>query len=204
MRKIVSLLTLMLFISIVTWAQSKISGTVRDQNGDPVPFATVSVKGTNVSVIADANANYAISAKSGDVLSISAVGLQTAEVTVANSANINVAMTRTSASISDVVVTTALGVQRQAKSLGYATTKVTGSQLNQAKVTNIASGLSGKVSGLTVNLVNNGVKPEVRVTLRGVRSFLGNNQALLVVDGNILNIRYLASINPNDVEDINV
>ena len=204
MRKIVSLLTLMLFISIVTWAQGKISGTVRDQNGDPVPFATVSVKGTNVSVVADANANYSISAKSGDVLSVSAVGLQTAEVTVGNSASVNVAMNRTSTSISDVVVTTALGVQRQAKSLGYSTTKVTGSQLNQAKVTNVASGLSGKVSGLTVNLVNNGVKPDVRVTLRGVRSFLGNNQALLVVDGNILNIRYLASINPNDIEDINV
>ena len=204
MRKIVSILTLVLFTSVAAWAQGKISGTVRDQNGDPVPFATINVKGTKVTVAADANANFAIVAKSGDVLTVSAVGLTSTEVTVGSSPVITVVMNRTSGVMSDVVVTTALGVQRQAKSLGYSTTRVSGSQLNEAKVTNVASGLSGKVSGLTVSLVNNGVKPDVRITLRGVRSFLGNNQALLVVDGNILNIRFLASINPNDIEDINI
>src|SRR5436190_8177721 len=121
MRKIVSLLTLMLFMSVAGWSQGKISGTVRDQNGDPVPFATVNVKGTKATVAADATANFTINAKSGDVLVISAVGLQTTEVTVGSSSTVSVVMTRTSASISDVVVTTALGVQRQAKSLGYAT-----------------------------------------------------------------------------------
>jgi TonB-linked SusC/RagA family outer membrane protein len=204
MRKIVSLLTLLLLFTITAWCQGKISGTVRDQNGDIVPFATINVKGTKVSVAADANANFSIPAKSGDVLTISAVGVQTTQVTVGNSPTISVVMTRTTGNITDVVVTTALGVQRQAKSLGYATTKISSSQLNEAKVTNVASGLSGKVSGLTVNLVNNGVKPDVRVTLRGVRSFLGNNQALLVVDGNILNIRYLPSINPNDIQDVTI
>jgi len=204
MRKIVSILTLVLFTSVAAWAQGKISGTVRDQNGDPVPFATVNVKGTKVSVAADANANFTIVAKSGDVLSVSAVGLETAQITVGNTSVINVVMNRTSNVVSDVVVTTALGVQRQAKSLGYSTTKIGNTQLNEAKVTNVASGLSGKVSGLTVNLVNNGVKPDVRITLRGIRSFLGNNQALLVVDGNILNIRYLPSINPNDIQDVTI
>lgn len=204
MRKIVSLLTFLLLFTIVGWSQGKISGTVRDQNGDIIPFATINVKGTKVSVAADANANFSIPAKSGDVLVISAVGVQTTEVTVGTSATVSVVMTRTTGNITDVVVTTALGVQRQAKSLGYATTKISSNQLNEAKVTNVASGLSGKVSGLTVNLVNNGVKPDVRVTLRGIRSFLGNNQALLVVDGNILNIRYLPSINPNDIQDVTI
>jgi TonB-linked SusC/RagA family outer membrane protein len=204
MRKIVSILTLLLFTSIAALAQGKVSGTIRDQNGDPVPFATVNVKGTKVSVAADANANFTIVAKTGDVLTVSAVGLQSADVTVGASSTVSIVLTRTSGTINDVVVTTALGVQRQAKSLGYATTKISSSQLNEAKVTNVASGLSGKVSGLTVNLVNNGVKPDVRITLRGVRSFLGNNQALLVVDGNILNIRYLPSINPNDIQDVTI
>jgi TonB-linked SusC/RagA family outer membrane protein len=204
MRKIVSLLTFLLLFTIVGWSQGKISGTVRDQNGDIIPFATINVKGTKVTVAADANANFSIPAKSGDVLVISAVGVQTTEVTVGNSPTVSAVVTRTTGNITDVVVTTALGVQRQAKSLGYATTKISSSQLNEAKVTNVASGLSGKVSGLTVNLVNNGVKPDVRITLRGIRSFLGNNQALLVVDGNILNIRYLPSINPNDIQDVTV
>ncbi len=204
MRKIVSLLTLLLLFAVESWSQGKISGTVRDQNGDIIPFATINVKGTKVSVAADANANFSIPAKSGDVLVISAVGVQTTEVTVGSSATVAIVMTRTTGNITDVVVTTALGVQRQAKSLGYATTRISSNQLNEAKVTNVASGLSGKVSGLTVNLVNNGVKPDVRVTLRGIRSFLGNNQALLVVDGNILNIRYLPSINPNDIQDVTI
>src|SRR3954451_23316436 len=99
MRKIVSLLTLVLFISVAAWSQSKISGTVRDQNGDPVPFATVNVKGTKATVAADANANFVINAKSGDVLVISAVGLQNTEVTVGNSATISIVMTRTSGTI---------------------------------------------------------------------------------------------------------
>src|SRR6516162_7067700 len=110
MRKILSLLTLMLFISVVALAQGKISGTVRDQNGDPVPFATVNVKGTKVTVAADANAGFIIAAKSGDVLEVSAVGLQKTEVTVSNSAEIGVTMTRFAATIGDVVVTTALGI----------------------------------------------------------------------------------------------
>ena len=77
MRKTVSMLILVLFTSIAAMAQGKISGTVKDQNGDPVPFATVNVKGTKVTVAADVNANFTIPAKSGDVLVISAVGIDT-------------------------------------------------------------------------------------------------------------------------------
>ena len=82
MRKIVSLLTFLFLFSIVARSQGKVSGTVRDQNGDPVPFATVNVKGTKVSVAADANATFSIPAKQGDVLSVSAVGVTTSEVSV--------------------------------------------------------------------------------------------------------------------------
>src|SRR6516164_10079018 len=99
MRKILSLLTLMLFISIVALAQGKISGTVKDQNGEPVPVATINVKGTKVTVAADATARVTIAAKSGDVLEVSAVGLQKTEVTVGNSAEIGVTMNRSAATI---------------------------------------------------------------------------------------------------------
>ena len=66
----------MLFSSVAAWSQGKISGTVKDQNGEPVPFATINVKGTKISVAADANANFTIPAKAGDVLRVSAVGIQ--------------------------------------------------------------------------------------------------------------------------------
>ena len=76
-----------------------------------------------------------------------------------------------------MVVTTALGIQRQAKELGYATTKVNNKELTQAKVVNVATGLEGKVSGLQINLADNGVNPATRIVLRGNRSLTGNNQA---------------------------
>ncbi|HMC98577.1 MAG TPA: TonB-dependent receptor plug domain-containing protein, partial [Ferruginibacter sp.] len=76
--------------------------------------------------------------------------------------------------------------------------------MNQAKVTNAATGLAGKVAGLQVNLINNGVKAETKITLRGSRSILGNNAALLVVDEVQLPISYLATINPNDIDNVNV
>jgi TonB-linked SusC/RagA family outer membrane protein len=204
MRKIVSLLTFMLLISVVSRSQGKVSGVIRDQNGDPVPFATITVKGTKISAVADANANFAINAKSGEVLHVTAVGCTPLDITVGESSSLIIGLTRSAGTISDVIVTTALGVQRQAKSLGYSTAKVSSQDLTQAKVTNVGAGLAAKVSGLQVNLVNNGVKPDVRVTLRGNRSILGNNQALLVVDDIQLPISYLGTLNPDDVDNVTV
>jgi len=102
------------------------------------------------------------------------------------------------------VVVTALGIRRQAKELGYSTFTIRSEELTMAKVTNVATGLAAKVSGLQVNLINNSVKADTRITLRGNRSILGNNQALLVVDDVQLPISYISSINPNDVDNVTV
>ncbi len=117
MRRIVCLLTLLFFANLA-WSQGKISGTVKDQNGEPVPFATVNIQGTKTTVSADANANFTIAAKPGDILKITAVGIQNTTVTVGNDPVVAVTVTRSAGNISDVVVTTALGIQRQAKDLG--------------------------------------------------------------------------------------
>jgi len=204
MRKIVTMLVLGL-LSVTAFAQTRtITGKVTEPNGDPVPFATITVKGTKSTVVSASDGTFNVKAKTGDVLIFTAVNFSEMEVTVGASNVVNVSLQRNTTSLTDVVVTTALGVQRQARSLGYSTTKVTGANLNEAKVTNIATGLSAKVAGLQINLVNNGVNPDVRVTLRGARSFLGNNQALLIVDGNVLPIRFLSSLNPEDVDNITV
>lgn len=108
-----------------------------------------------------------------------------------------------SQNLSEVVVT-ALGIKRQARELGYSTTRITWDELNTAKVTNAATGLAGKVAGLDVALINNGVKAETKLLLRGSRSILNNNQALLVVDEVQLPINYLSTINPNDIETVDI
>ncbi len=205
MKRNVLLLFLMMVFVHAAQAQTRvISGKVAEKSGDAVPFVTVAVKGEKSSVVAGADGSFGIRAKTGDVLVVTAVGFQTEEATVGTTNVVNITLTKTANTLNDVVVTTALGIQRQAKELGYATTKINNADLTQAKVTNVATGLAGKVSGLQVNLINNGVKPDVRVTLRGNRSILGNNQALLVVDDIQLPIAYLATINPDDVDNVTV
>ena len=107
-------------------------------------------------------------------------------------------------SLIEVTVTTAMGLKKLPREIGYATAVLKGDDVTQGKVTNLATGMAAKVSGLQVALVNNGVKADTRVTLRGDRSILGNNQALLVVDDVQLPISYISTLNPNDVDNVTV
>ncbi|RYE20496.1 MAG: TonB-dependent receptor, partial [Sphingobacteriaceae bacterium] len=77
-------------------------------------------------------------------------------------------------------------------------------ELTQGRVTNVASGLSGKVSGLDIRLTDNGVNPQVKINLRGNRSLTGNNSALVILDGVPVNQQYVATLNPNDIENVTV
>ena len=105
--------------------------------------------------------------------------------------------------LSEVVVT-AMGIRRESKQLGYSVARISNDDLNRAKVTDLATGLASKVSGLQINLVNNGVQASTRIILRGNRSILGNNQPLVVVDDIPVPVNFMRTINPNDVENITV
>ena len=161
------------------------------------------MKGGKGGVAADADGNFRIQAKTGDVLVMSATGAISKEVPVGSESVLNASLTKTNEELTSVVVT-ALGVKKQSRETGFSTAVVGTKELNQAKVTNIATGLTAKVSGLQINTVNNGVDPATRITLRGNRSILGNNQALLVLDGVPVSIGYLNSVNPNDVDNVTV
>lgn len=201
-RQFLPMLMLMLLCSVIVFAQNRtITGKVTNEKGEPVPFSSVVIKGSVKGISTDSEGNFKLEAKRGDILVVSATGLLPKEFTVGDENVIDVTLTVQRSNLSEVVVT-ALGIKRQPKELGYSTTKIGSQELTQAKVTNIATGLAAKVSGLQINLVNNGVKPDVRITLRGNRSLLGNNQALLVIDDNILPVNYLNSLNPNDVDNV--
>jgi len=204
MRRFLSLFTMLMLCGVLAFAQNRVvSGKVTDADGKAIPFATIKVRGSQTGVSADANGAYSIKVNNGDVLQISSASFESQSITVRNTTNVLDVQLKTAPSLEGVVVT-ALGVRRQAKELGYATTTIRTSELTQAKVTNVATGLAAKVSGLQVNLTNNGVKADTRVTLRGNRSILGNNQALLVVDDVQLPMSYISSLNPNDVDNVTV
>ncbi len=205
MRK---LLLLMLFIvpSIFLWAQVKtVTGKVTNEKGEPVASATVlEVGNTKNAVEADENGNFAIKVKPGAKITVSYNEYEKNTFSPVDGMNSVVLKGSSVQIMGDVVVSTAMGGKKQKKELGYATTQVSAGDLTKGKATNLATALIGKVAGLTINTPNSGVGNDVRLTLRGNRSLLGNNQPILVVDGSIVSLGYYNSINPNDIESINV
>jgi TonB-linked SusC/RagA family outer membrane protein len=204
MRKFLTLLAVLVLLGSLAFSQSKvITGKVTDQAGQAVPFATIRIKGSKIGTSADAEGYYSIKATSAETLVITGTGVSAKEVVVGDVTTLNITVQHQATSLSEVVVTS-LGIQRQSKELGYSTAKISTGELTQARVVNVGTGLAAKVSGLQIALVNNSVKPDIRVTLRGDRSILGNNEALLVFDGIQLPITYLATLNPDDIANVTV
>jgi TonB-linked SusC/RagA family outer membrane protein len=204
MRKLLSLLAVLVLFTISASAQSKIiTGKITDQQGQGTPFVSIRIKGTRVGAIADAEGNFAIKAQASQTLVISGTGITQKEVVVGDERTIAIQVSKSTNTLTEVVVTTALGIQRQAKSLGYSTAKVSSSELVQAKPISVANGLTGKISGLQVNTISAGLFAPTRITLRGNRSLSGNNQPLLVLDGAIY-YSDISTLNPEDIADVTV
>lgn len=204
MRKIASLLAMLMLFNVLAFAQTRtVTGQVRDDKGEPIPFATIVETGTKNATKADVAGNFSLKIKEGSQLTITSSGFDA--ITAAAGTGFQVFSLKTRASeMQEVVVTTALGIQRQAKEIGYSTARIKATELTQAKVTNLQNGLTGKVSGLSVSTTNSGVFGDTRLTLRGIRSLTGNNQPMLIVDGVAMALGYLSSINPNDVQEVSV
>lgn len=194
----------MLFLTQAFAQNRTITGTVTAKDdGLPIPGVTVKIKGTTNGVPTDASGKYSISAPTGAVLQFSFVAFQTKEVTVGGQSVLNVILESDNKLLSEVVVT-ALGIERQKRELGYASAVVKNEAINAGSAVNLANGLQGKVSGLNITTTNSGVFENVKINLRGIRSLTGNNNPLLLVDGVQTDINYLSSINPNDIEDVNI
>jgi TonB-linked SusC/RagA family outer membrane protein len=186
--------------------QITVTGTVTGNTGEALPGVSVFIKGTRQGTTTNSAGRYTINVPDANsILSFAFIGYTSKDVPVAGKSSLNVILTEDSQQLGEVVVT-ALGIKRSAKELGYATQQVNAKDLTQSRPTNLAAGLSGKVAGLQIVQTNNQIDAgdQVRVVLRGNRSFQGNNQALLVLDGIVVPLSYLNSINPNDVESVNV
>jgi TonB-linked SusC/RagA family outer membrane protein len=208
MKKLFLLIVLFVFISGYTLLAQTIviTGTVTSsvQGEGAIPGVSISVKGTTVGAITGVDGKYSLTApQNATTLVFSYIGMKKQEVEIAGRKVIDVVLEPDLLGLNEVVVT-AFGIKRAAKELGIATQKVSDKELTQAGVSNVVNGLTAKVSGLQINTVNNGVNPDTRITLRGNRHFLATNQALVVLDGVPVSASYLNSINPNDIENVNV
>jgi TonB-linked SusC/RagA family outer membrane protein len=208
MKKFIQTVLCSFLLTISAYAQTRsIKGTVIDKDdGQPMAGVSVSVKGTGLGTQTDRAGNFSISGPSGNATIVfSFIGYIKKEVNVAaNTEKISVVLQNDTKSLSEVIVVGALGLQKQTRESGYSQATIKSADLTQAHPTNLQNGLVGKVSGLNISTVNNGVNADTRITLRGIRSLTGNNQVLLVVDGVPVTLDYINSINPNDVESVNI
>ena len=162
--------------------QTRVTGKVSDVNNEPLPGATVLVKGTSRGTVTDVDGSYTIQAGGGETLVFSFVGFETKEFAVGASSIINITLSE-GVALNEIVVT-ALGVERETKALGYSVQAVDGSQFTEARETNVINSLSGRVAGVQITNSSSGIGGSTRVTIRGESSLnINANQPLFVVDG---------------------
>jgi iron complex outermembrane recepter protein len=159
-----------------------ITGKVVDNEGRPVAGVTVTIKGKSNGTSTNNEGIFNIEAEKGDVLVFTSVGYELQQIVVGTNNNIQVALIEANRQLNEVVVT-ALGIKREAKSLGYSDQQVKGSDVIKADPPNIAQGLIGKAAGLNVTVPNGVEGSSSRIVIRGNNSLLGNNQPLIVIDG---------------------
>jgi len=182
MKKL-SLLLCMIFLCVGTiMAQRTVSGTITDVNGEALIGANVLVKGTSVGTITDIDGSYTLEVPDGsNMLVISYTGYDTKEMNVSNTSVADITLTE--GQLLDEIVVTGLGIKKEKKALGYAVTSVSGDQLAQKGEGDVARILSGKAAGVQVTAGAGTSGSATNVTIRGLSSFSGSNQALFIVDG---------------------
>jgi TonB-linked SusC/RagA family outer membrane protein len=220
MKKRIFLVLIVLFALFGSaMAQIKVTGVVNDPDGASIPGASVIVKGTTIGTTSDMDGKYTLSVNSSKaVLQFSFVGMKPVEEVVNGRTVINVKMESANVGLNEVVVT-ALGIQREKKTLTYASQQVSGEEMLKARDQNFMNALSGKTSGLDIKTSSSGAGGSTKAVLRGNKSLVGLSEPLYVIDGiPMINNKGgqpgsyggtdggdgLSAINSDDIESINV
>lgn len=184
--KILFLCSFLFSISVFSSAQITITGTVIDNNKEPIIGASVSVKNSTIGTMTDINGKYSIVAPgTNDILVFSYLGYSMQEVAIGSKKVIDVKLASDEQMLNEVVVT-ALGMKREAKALGYSMTELKGDELIKSNAVNPINALQGKVAGIQINMGAAGPQSSQRILIRGNTSLSGNNQPIFVVDGIII------------------
>lgn len=201
---------LLLFINVMAYAQTAVSGKVMDANGVAIAGATVAVKGGTAGTSTDADGNFSLSIPAGaKTLLVSGVGYTTQEVDINGQSSFSVALQATASDLNEVVVI-GYGTARK-KDLTGSTVSIGQKDFQKGIVGTPDQLLVGKVAGLSI--VSNGGSPGAGSTIRirGGASLAASNDPLIIIDGVQMSgggisgsSNILATINPNDIESFTV
>lgn len=194
--------TVILFLCIL-WnarAQSEVSGTVRDDANDPIPGASIMVKGTTTGTTTDVNGFFKIQLPNAEsALVISFIGYTTQEVSPGTQTSVNITLKQDVTALAEVVV---VGYGHVNKSdITGAVASVDVKKINQVATVDVTSALQGKVAGVQISPQSGAPGSPSRVRIRGVGT-INNSDPLYVVDGYPTN--NIDFISPSDIEAMEV
>ena len=196
--KRVLLSSALLLVSTLTFAQSKVSGTVKDANGEPLIGVSVMEVGTNNGAVTDINGNYTLNVKPGAKLKLSYIGFTSK--TIKASGNSQIVLDEDNTALNEVVVV-GYGTMRR-KDVTSSITTVKAEDLNQGVFTDPGQMLQGKVPGLVVSSTAD-PNGSPTITLRGASTLrTGAMSPYYVVDG-IPGVD-ISIVSPEDIESIDV
>ncbi|MEO6704628.1 MAG: SusC/RagA family TonB-linked outer membrane protein [Ginsengibacter sp.] len=182
MKRFLTLFTVLMLSGALAFSQGrKVTGSIKDDTGTPVPFATITETGTTNATTADANGNFTINTKGTGSLTFTATGYNAGVLTPTGN-SINATISRNASELATVVVTAA-GIKRAEKTIGYAVSKVDPNTLLQKSEPDVLKGLQGKVAGVDIRSGQGTPGAATRIQIRGNSSFFGDNQPLIIVDG---------------------
>jgi TonB-linked SusC/RagA family outer membrane protein len=218
MIKKINLLTVLVCLLTVqqVYAQNvSVTGIVKAASGEVLPGVSVSVKDQRGATVTDDKGAFSISVAEKSILVFSYTGFQPTELAIdASTGPLAITLTPGENVLNEVVVT-ALGINRQKKSLGYAMQELKGKDISEAKEPNLVNALAGRIAGVRITN-SQGDMGSSRIVIRGETSISGNNQPLFVlngipVDNSQLNsagardyANAISDINPDDIESISV
>jgi len=185
MKKVLLCLVLTIMTAYVVMAQSRtITGQVTSSDEpEGIPGVSISIKGTTTGTVSDIDGRYSISVPNESALLVySFVGFKTEETTVGNRTAIDVVLQPDVRVLSEVVVT-AQNIERNEKSLGYTVQSVKGDVISQRSEPNVLNTLQGRVAGVNIGSASGSPGASTNINIRGITSFTGSNQPLIVVDG---------------------
>lgn len=203
MRKIVLSIFAILMLSFTMSAQNlRITGTVTDDSGQSVMYATVKVIGTNITAYADADGNYAITAPGDATLEFSAQSFATVQEKVNNRTTINVTLPLASTLMEELVVV-GYSSARELGAISGSVSNVSEEVIGRNPTANVGDALQGQVPGLSVATSSGDPNASASYVIHGVGSLTAGTSPLVVVDG-IPTGLILNTINTADIESITV
>lgn len=205
-----------LLISFSVIGQEKISGVVKDVNDQPLAAVTVQVEGTNIRSLTDMDGHFEINASPSQVIVFTSVGYQTKKIKANTNTVLTVILDAVSEELDEVVVT-ALGFETEKAKLGYATSKIGGTEVAGSGEATLVDGLGGKASGVKISRSSGDPGSSSQILIRGQSTITRSTDPLIILDGvpidggsrnqgagSTAGGSRLNDINPDDIDNVQV